>query len=90
MRPVHFVIDNNKRTTSMEAMAIDNKKAHKLVWQCETRLTYPTATVVYNTWYHFFRKCPCITVDRDNNTTPAIYEMNRSIRRLEYTRCNEK
>ena len=39
----------------------------------------------YNTCYHLFRKrCLCITVDRDNNTTPAI------IMRLEYNHCNEK
>ena len=53
-------------------------------------VTYPITTVVYNTCYHLFRKCPYITVDHDNNTTPAIYAMHRSIIRLEYKHCNEK
>ena len=29
--------------------------------------------------YHLFRKLSCIAVHRDNNTTPAIYVMHRSI-----------
>ena len=40
--------------------------------------------------YHFFRKRSCITLDRDNNMTPAIYVIYRSRMRLEYNHCNEK
>ena len=53
-------------------------------------VTYPIATVVYNICYHLFRKRLFIAVDRDNNTTPAIYVMHRSIIGLEYNNCNYK
>ena len=39
--------------------------------------------IIYPTCYHLSRKRSCITIDRDNNTTPAIYVMHRSINRLE-------
>ena len=39
-------------------------------------VTHHTTTVVYNACFHFLRKRSWITVDRDNNTTPAIYVMH--------------
>ena len=53
---------------------------------------HSTATVAYNnTCYPLFRKRSCITVDRDNSTTPDINVglMQRSIMRLEYNHCSE-
>ena len=40
-----------------------NKKTHQLVKPCEMHCdTYPRATVVYNTYYHLFRKRLCTSM----------------------------
>ena len=48
--------------------------SHTYLWGSAKRdVTHPTATVVYNTYYHLFRKRSYTAADRDINTPPAVY-----------------
>ena len=78
------VRSNSLRDIKQEGQAIGGavRNPTSLIPQ---RLSY-----IINTCYHLFRKGSCITVDRNNKTTPAIFVMHRSIMRLDYNHCNEK
>ena len=73
------------RTANLASVQYEGKTRRPTNCRGNTKrdVAHPTATVVYNTCYHLFRKRSCITDDRDNNTRPIV------ILTLEYDHCTE-